>query len=181
MENEANPNANSQNQPTSDEQKNNAPEHQSLIDELGVKDLNDIIIPSGNKLFAAAGREAPIVEFSGDSLIMHHPHLPLVDGGPEEKIIESVDPRGILLDELSIPKKIPAAKYKGLPIYVSGELEHNSTRHIAVVLDNEGSLHFIYDQEGKRLTAPDIYRLRNSTFDGEISACEGIKSFSLDE
>jgi hypothetical protein len=162
--------------------RNTNPTDQSpIVDQLGIIDLNDIIIPTETAVFAAAGRDAPVAEFAEDFLVMHPPHLPLVEDRACEVITEQVDERGILLDELGVPRKIGATKYRGLPLYVSGEQEEDSTRHIAVVLDEHNGTHFVYDEDGKRLNSDEIYKLRTKSVDGELSSIEGITVPSLDE
>lgn len=159
----------------------NPTDHSPIVDQLGIIDLNDIIIPTETALFAAAGRDAPVAEFAEDFLVMHPAHLPLAEDREYEVITEQVDERGILLDELGMPRKIGATKYRGLPLYVSGEQEEDSTRHIAVVLDQHDGTHFIYDEDGKRLNSDEIYKLRTKSVDGELSSVEGITVPSLDE
>jgi hypothetical protein len=57
--------------------------------------------------------------------------------GPEEEIVVGIDERGIVLDELGMPKKIPTAKYQGFPIYYFGEQKEGTLKHYAAVLTSD--------------------------------------------
>ena len=127
-------------------------ENTSLVDELGIQDIYEPMAGLDGKIFCTAGRDAPVAEFNEDYLILHPPQLPLYEQGPEEEIVVSVDERGIVLDELGVAKKIPAAKYQGFPIYYFGEQKEGTLKHYAAVLTADERLVFIFDDKGERLT-----------------------------
>lgn len=158
-----------------------ADDNASLVDELGIVDIYEPMAGLAGKIFCTAGRDAPVAEFSDEFLILHPPQLPLYEKGPEEEIVVAVDERGIVLDELGTPKKIPTAKYKGYPIYYFGEQKEGTLKHYAAALRQEdNTLHFIFNEAGERLTTDFIYRLRNKSVNGEISKFPGLTS-DLDE
>jgi hypothetical protein len=162
------------------EQERDPDDNTSLVDELGIVDIYEPMAGLDGKIFCTAGRDAPVAEFSDEFLILHPPQLPLYEKGPEEEIVVSVDERGIVLDELGLPKKIPTAKYKGYPIYYFGEQKEGTLRHYAAALKEDGTLHFIFNETGERLTTDFIYKLRNKSVNGEISKFPGLSS-DLDE
>ncbi|MBS1993771.1 MAG: hypothetical protein JSS83_24815 [Cyanobacteria bacterium SZAS LIN-3] len=147
---------------------------QTLADELGIEDIYDPMVGMDGKVFCTAGRDAPIAEFNGDFLILHPPQLPLDDSNRAEDFTLRVDDRNILLDEFGQPKKIPAAHFKGCPIYYSGEQVPGSSTHYAVALAHDGSLHALYFNQGRRLTTKDIYEFRNKSEAGELSTFEEV-------
>lgn len=149
-------------------------ENTSLVDELGIQDIYEPMAGLDGKIFCTAGRDAPIVEFNEDYLILHPPQLPFYEQGPEEEIVVSVDERGIVLDELGVAKKIPTAKYQGFPIYYFGEQKEGTLKHYAAVLTADERLVFIFDEKGERLTTDDVYKLRNKSVNGEISQFPGL-------
>ncbi len=88
-----------------------------LADELGIEDIYQPLVGGHGKLFCAAGRDAPLVVFEEDFLVLHPAQKPLMedDAGVEEMQVQ-VNERGLLLNELGEVKKITAAKYRGRPI-----------------------------------------------------------------
>jgi hypothetical protein len=146
----------------------------SLIDELGIQDIYEPMAGLDGKMFCTAGRDTPVVEFAEEYLILHPPQLPFYEQGPEEEIVVNIDARGIVLDELGMPKKIPTAKYQGFPIYYFGEQKEGTLKHYAAVLTNDERLVFIFDDKGDRLTTDDVYKLRNKSVNGEISQFPGL-------
>lgn len=149
-------------------------EHTSLVDELGIRDIYEPMADLDGKVFCTAGRDTPVVEWAEDFLILHPPQLPFYEQGPEEEIVVMVDDRGIVLDELGIPKKIPTAKYQGFPIFYCGEQKEGTLRHYAVVLTEDDRLVFIFNDKDERLTTDDVYKLRNKSVNGEISQFPGL-------
>jgi len=152
----------------------------ALVDELGIFDIYEPMADLDGKIFCTAGRDAPVAEFVDDFLIMHPPQLPLYETGPEEEIVVLVDDRGIVLDELGMAKRIPTAKYKSFPIFYFGEQKEGTLKHYAVVMAEDQSLYFIFDEHGERLTTDAVYRLRNKSVNGEISKFPGLHC-DLDE
>lgn len=146
----------------------------SLIDELGIQDIYEPMAGLDGKMFCTAGRDTPVVEFAEEYLILHPPQLPFYEQGPEEEIVVNIDARGIVLDELGMPKKIPTAKYQGFPIYYFGEQKEGTLKHYAAVLTADERLVFIFDDKGDRLTTDDVYKLRNKSVNGEISQFPGL-------
>jgi hypothetical protein len=140
-----------------------------LADELGVEDIYIPIMGKDGKIFCTAGRDAPIAEFEGDFLILHPPQMPLDVSDRGEAFTNVCDERGILLNELGEPKKIPAATYMGCPIYIIGEQRPGTLKNYVVVLTPEGTQHSIYYVDGERLTYTEIYALRNKSADGELA------------
>ncbi len=149
-------------------------EHVSLVDELGIRDIYEPMADLDGKVFCTAGRDTPVVEWAEDFLILHPPQLPFYEQGPEEEIVVMVDDRGIVLDELGVPKKIPTAKYQGFPIYYFGEQKEGTLKHYAVVLTPDERLVFIFNDKEERLTTDDVYKLRNKSVNGEISQFPGL-------
>jgi hypothetical protein len=151
-------------------EENGAPkdEPQSLVDDLGVHTLRDLLFGKHGKLFSAAGRLSPVVEVNVDSLVMHPPNKPFDSGGETEDIIIHVDERGILMDELGNKKRIAGAKFNGNPVYVLGETHEETGKNLVAALDGGGELHRLY-LGPKILTAPAAFKLRNKTHDGELS------------
>lgn len=145
-----------------------------LVDQLEVQTIYEPLVGHEGKIYCPAGRDAPVVEFTEEYLIMHPPQVPLYEFGPEEDIVIMVDERGILLDELGEPKKIKAARFKGYPIYYFGEQKEGTLKHYAVVLSAQEMLHFILDKDGERMTTDQIYKLRNKSIDGELSMYPGL-------
>ncbi|MBU6455833.1 MAG: hypothetical protein KGS72_28945 [Cyanobacteria bacterium REEB67] len=148
--------------------------HRALADELGIEDIYDPMFGKDGKVFCTAGRDAPIAEFTDDFLILHPPQIPLDESSAGENFSNQCDARGILLDELGQPKKIPAATYKGCPIFFLGEQKPGTYKHFATVIAHDGSMHALYFEQGHRLTTQDIYELRNRSNDGELSSFEEI-------
>jgi hypothetical protein len=142
--------------------------HKPLADELGITDIYDPMVGKDGKVFCTAGRDAPIAEFTDEVLILHPPQRPLDDSSAGEDFSLHVDERGILLDEFGKPKKIPAATYKGCPIYYLGEQVAGTLTHYAAALAHDGSLHALFYELGSRLTTKDVYELRNKSAQGDL-------------
>lgn len=159
------------------------PRAPGLADELGIEDIYQPLVGGHGKLFCAAGRDAPLVVFEDDFLVLHPAQKPLMDDDAAcEEMQVQINERGLLLNELGEVKKITAAKYRGRPIYISGEQRDNTYKHYVLAEDFDGTLHFIFDQdkEGERITADEAYRMRNATFNGELSKFRQLRS-TLDE
>ena len=160
--------------PSQGQNHNNDAEPASLVDELGINDIYEPMADLDGKVFCTAGRDTPVAEFEADYLILHPPQLPFYEQGPAEEIVVSVDDRGIVLDELGIPKKIVTAKYQGFPIYYFGEQKEGTLKHYAAVLTNDDRLVFIFNDKEERLTTDDVFKLRNKSVNGEISQFPGL-------
>ncbi|CAN5580314.1 hypothetical protein BH11CYA1_BH11CYA1_40240 [soil metagenome] len=154
--------------------RDNDSEPASLVDELGIVDIYEPMADLDGKVFCTAGRDTPVAEFEADYLILHPPQLPFYDQGPAEDIVVGVDDRGIVLNELGVPKKIPTAKYQGFPIYYFGEQKEGTLKHYATVLTADERLVFIYNDKEERLTTDDVFKLRNKSVNGEISQFPGL-------
>ena len=151
------------------------PHSMPLADELGVEDIYIPIMGKDGKVFCTAGRDAPIAEFNGDLLILHPPQMPLDASDQGEVFTNVCDERGILLNELGEPKKVPAATFKGCPIFIIGEQRPGTLRNYVVALTPEGTQHALYDIDGERLTYPEIYEFRNKSADGELAIFDEIE------
>lgn len=141
----------------------------TLVDELGVEDLNDILFSDRGRIFSAAGRDAPVAELSSDGVLLRPAQKPFTeDDTKSEVIVYHVNERGVLLNELGDERRISGAKFRGKPIYTLGEIKPDTVKHYAGWFDDEGKIHKFYVQ-GEVLTADMVYRIRNRTHDGEIS------------
>lgn len=155
--------------------KQRQPELESLVDELGIEDLTDILVGNRGRIFSAAGRDAPVAEFDQDGVLLRPPQKPYMEQEAREIIVFSVDAQGILLNELGERRKIVGAKYKGQPIYSMGETKPDTVKHYAAWFDEAGNAHKFFVQ-GEALTVDMVYRIRNRTHDGEISNFPEIQS-----
>ncbi len=87
----------------------------------------------------------------------------------------NVDEFGVLLDDLGNRKHIAGAKYRGLPLWFSGEQMPGTLKHYAVWFDELGVAHKLY-VEGEPMTTDKAFRCRNKTHDGELHGFEDIES-----
>lgn len=147
----------------------------TLVDELGVEDLTDVLFGVRGRIFSAAGRNTPVAELNEEGVLLRPAQKPYMDEPPKEVIVFGVDDRGILLNELGERRKIVGAKYKGRPIYTLGETKPGTVKHYAAWFDDDWCPHKFYVQT-EALTVDMIYRIRNRTHDGEISAFPEIRS-----
>lgn len=144
------------------------PEELPFVDELGIEE-NDIPIRGGRgRIFSAAGRFSPLIEFTDEHVIMHPPQLPFSEDGPAEDIHTEVDRRGVLLDELGNAKHIAGAKFKGQTLWYLGEQLPGTTKYMVAWFDADDRPHKLYVNE-EPLTVEVVFRLRNKTHDGELS------------
>jgi len=148
-------------------------ESESLADELGVEDLRRVVFGNRGRLFSAAGRGAPIVEFAGDFLIMHPPDKPFAEQGTSEEIEQHVSERGVLIDELGNEKKVSAAKFHGQTLFWLAEQWPGSSRNYVCWFDEDGKPQKIYMGE-QAITVDVAFKLRNRTHDGELSIFEDL-------
>lgn len=149
---------------------------ETLAEELGVEDLNEIVFGGRGRLFSAAGKDSPIAEVTEDGLVLRPSQKPFAEEeGSSEEIILHVDEQGILLDELGVQRRIVGAKFKGHSIYWLGDTKPGTTKHYAAWFDNSGGVHRMFVQD-EPLTADMVYRIRNRTHDGEISVFKEIVS-----
>lgn len=139
-----------------------------LVDELGVEDLRELIFGKRGRLFSAAGRQAPVAEFTDDFLVLHPPQKPFAESGATEDIVSHVDDRGVLLNEVGAPRKIAGAKFKGRELWWLGERMPGTLRHYVGWFDDAGKSHKLYIN-GEAITTEVAYRMRNRTHDGELS------------
>ena len=161
-------------QPGQQQQPQPQADHRPLAETLGIEDIYDPMVGHDGKVFCTAGRDAPIAEFDGDFLILHPPQMPLDESSAGEDFSLHCDARGIVLDELGVAKKVPAATIKGCPIFFVGEQKPGTLKHFVAAITPDGSLHAIYFRNGARLTSQDVYDLRNRSADGEISTFEDV-------
>ncbi|MBI4534009.1 MAG: hypothetical protein HY711_08670 [Candidatus Melainabacteria bacterium] len=148
-------------------------EPKPLAEELGVKDLRELIFGKKGRLFSAAGKLSPIAEFTEQHVVLHPPDKPLKDEGPAEDIVLHVSERGVLLDDLGAEKTIAGAKFRGQKVYWLAEQQPGTTRHYAGWFDQSGKPHLLYTK-GEPLTTDMAYRYRNRTHDGELSIFEDL-------
>ncbi len=145
------------------------PEKVSLVDELGVEDIDRPVYGGRGRVFAAAGRNSPVAEFTDDFLVLHPPQLPFEDEEAEsEVIVIRMDEDGILINELGARKKVPGAKFQGRELYYYWEQKPGTMKHYAVYFDDEHKPHYLLI-DTEKLTVDIIYQLRNMTHDGELS------------
>lgn len=142
-------------------------EELSLVDELGVSGLRDLLFGKHGKLFSAAGRNYVVAEVNGESLVMHPPDKPFASVDKTEEIGIKTDDRGILLDELGEPKRISGGKFNGDPLYVLGERD-DTGKNVVAALSKDGKLQKLYFGP-HLLTSAAAFKLRNKTHDGELS------------
>jgi hypothetical protein len=147
----------------------------SLAEQLGISGLRQKKLAIDGRFFDAAGDSSPIAEFADGFLVFHPPQKPLKDKGPSEEITLHVDERGVLLDARRQPRKIPAALFKGRELFVLGETKPATMKHLVACLDQGGKLNKLYLEE-EPLTLDQALRLRNQTFDGEISVFPELRS-----
>src|SRR3990167_7684466 len=116
-------------------------EAKPLAEELGVKDLRELIFGSKGRLFSAAGKLSPIAEFTDGFVVLHPPDKPLDQQGPAEEIALHASDRGVLLDDLGNEKAVAGAKFRGQKIFWLDEQQRGTTRHYAGWFDESGSPH----------------------------------------
>ncbi len=145
-------------------------ESQSFVDELNVQDLNYPLRDSRGRQFSAAGRSAPVAEFTDEFLVLHPPQMPYQDAdyGPSEEIVLMMDDTGVLVDETGERKRISGAKFEGRALFYFWEQRPGTLKHYAVFFDDEQKHHYL-TVEGERVTTDIIYKLRNMTHDGELT------------
>lgn len=143
-------------------------ENVSLVDELGVQDLRELIFGNRGRLFSAAGREAPVAEFTEEFLVLHPPQKPFEEIGKSEDIGIKTDERGVLLNEINQPRKIAGAKFGGAELWWLGERAPDTIKHYAGWFDESGKVHKLF-VNGDPITTEVVYRMRNRTHDGELS------------
>ncbi len=151
-----------------------------LVDELGIHDLTDPIAGGRGRLFAAAGRDSPIAEFTEEALVLYPPQKPFVDPqaeqpGSSEFITRHCDETGILLDEIGNRKKIPGAKFNGNQIYWLMLQKPGTLKHLVGWFDAQGNCHLLY-QDGRLIISDEAYKLRNKTHDGELNIFTDLTS-----
>jgi hypothetical protein len=140
----------------------------NLADELGIIDISEPIFGGRGRLFSAAGRNAPVAEFTSEFLVLHPPLKPFEEDGPVEVITSHQDERGVLLDELSREKTIPGARFKGKQLYWLAEHKPGTLKHIAGWVDEQNKTHRLFS-EGEVMLVDDVFKLRNRTHDGELT------------
>ncbi len=158
-----------------DDDESSAPRVKSLAQSLGLRNLMYPITTGYGRMFSAAGPKAPVVEFTEEFVVMHPPHLPFTEEGPSEDIVIRTDKRGVLLDELGIPKPISGAKFRGNSLWFAGEQKQGTLKHYAIWFDQHGTQHKLY-VNNEPLTTDIIFRLRNKTHDGELNIFPDIKT-----
>ena len=169
-ENDKAPSSSSETSPTVQEQGAQPPaaHDPSLAEELGVSNLEAPILGARGRLFSTAGPNSPIAEFTDDFLVLHPPQKPLASEGPSETIMLYMDDRGVLLNEIGEPRKVPTARYHGRELFYFWEQKPGTLRHYVVWFDDAGAHHYLI-ADGEKMTTEIAYRLRNMTHDGEIS------------
>ena len=145
------------------------PTRPSLVDELGVEDIDRPVYGGRGRVFAAAGRDSPIAEFTDDFLVLHPPQRPFEDEEAEsEVIVIRMDDDGILINELGDRKKVPGARFQGRDLFYYWEQKPGTMKHYAVFFDDEHKPHYLLI-DSEKLTVDIIFQLRNMTHDGELS------------
>lgn len=156
------------------------PSAQSFAEELGVTDLGDPILASHGRIFSVAGPDHPVAEFTDEFLVMHPSDKPYQeeDKSPSEDIVFKMDSRGVILNEIGEPKKIPGAKFNGNELFVYWKLRPGSLFHYVVFFDQNNKPNFLIIK-GHKLTTELVYKLRNMTHNGELTHYPDI-SFAPD-
>lgn len=152
----------------------------SFAEELGVVDLGDPILASHGRIFSVAGPDHPVAEFTDEFLVMHPADKPYQeeDKSPSEDIVFKMDNRGVILNEIGEPKKIPGAKFNGREIFVYYKLRPGSLFHYVVFFDDANKPNFL-TVRGHRLTTELVYKLRNMTHNGDLTFYPDM-NFELD-
>lgn len=152
----------------------------SFAEELGVVDLTDPILASHGRIFSVAGPDHPVAEFTDEFLVMHPSDKPYQeeDKAPSENIVFRMDARGVILNEIGEPKKIPGAKFNGFEIFVYYKLRPGSLFHYVVFFDEANKPNFL-TVRGHRLTTELVYKLRNMTHNGDLTFYPDM-NFELD-
>lgn len=154
--------------PANQAQPPNSTEPMTLAEELGLEDDTAPIFGGRGRLFSAAGKHSPVIEFKSEEVIIHPPQLPFSEDGPTEEIRTRVDNRGVLLDELGVAKHIAGARFKGKMLWVLGEQLPGTTKNLVAWFDDQGKTHKLYVND-EPLSVDVVFRLRNKTHDGELS------------
>lgn len=93
----------------------------SLVDELGIVDLDIPVYGGRGRVFSAAGRNAPVAEFTEDFLVLHPPQRPFEDEEAEsEVIVIRMDDDGILINELGNARKYPEQNFRAKRFFITG-------------------------------------------------------------
>ncbi|HEY9682744.1 MAG TPA: hypothetical protein V6C86_14300 [Oculatellaceae cyanobacterium] len=158
-----------------DDEKKKPNQAQPLADELGVEDIYDPIAAGRGRLFSTAGRDAPIVEFTDDCLVLHPPQQPYHETDKGERISIYADDNGVLLDEFGVQKKMGGARFHGHVLYWMAEQKPGTTRHLIAWFDENNRPHKLF-VEGEPVTTDMVYKFRNNTHDGEISIFPELES-----
>ncbi len=148
-----------------------APIEKTFVEELGVVDLEENPIQAKHgRLFSVAGPDHPVAEFTEEYLVMHPSDKPYQqeDEGPSEDIVFRMDNRGVILNEIGEPRKIPGAKYNGQDLWIYWKLRPRSLWHYVIFFDQEDAPNFL-TINGHRLTSDLVYKLRNMTHNGELT------------
>lgn len=147
-----------------------SPKERSFAEELGVVDLGDPILASHGRIFSVAGPDHPVAEFTDEFLVMHPSDRPYQaeDKSPSEDIVFRMDARGVILNEIGEPKKIPGAKFNNHEIFVYYKLRPGSLFHYVVFFDDDKRPNFL-TVRGHRLTTELVYKLRNMTHNGDLT------------
>lgn len=156
------------------------PRERSFAEELGVVDLGDPILASHGRIFSVAGPDHPVAEFTDEFLVLHPSDKPYQeeDKSPSEDIVFKMDSRGVILNEIGEPKKIPGAKFNNHEIFVYYKLRPGSLFHYVVFFDDNQKPNFL-TVKGHRLTTELVYKLRNMTHNGDLTFYPDI-NFELD-
>lgn len=150
----------------------------SIIDKLGVEDLQKTYVLMNGREFAAAGREIPVAEFDDFGLVMHNPELPLSNVSVPEIIASRHDEHGIVLDELGEKRKIIGARYHGREIYWHKDIVPETTRHFIAWYDDDWKAYALY-LEDVRLNVDIILKLRARTLNGELGMFAELRTEPL--
>jgi hypothetical protein len=161
--------------PEAEDRRRQQDDEPSLVDELGVEDLTDILFGNRGRIFSAAGRNSPVAELGPEGVLLRPAQKPYMEEDAGEVIVFRVNEKGILLNELGEQRKIVGAKFKGNAIYTLGETKPGTVKHYAAWFDESGQPHKLLVQ-GEPLTTDMIYRIRNRTHDGEISSFPEVQS-----
>lgn len=148
----------------------NNPTEKSFAEELGIVDLGDPILASRGRLFSVAGPDHPVAEITEEYVVIHPQDKPYQqeDIAPSENIVFNMNDRGIILNEIGEPRKIPGARYNGYEVFVYWKLRAGTLFHFVVFFDQDDVPNFL-TINGHRLTTKEAYKLRNMTHNGDLT------------
>jgi hypothetical protein len=149
--------------------------NRTFADELGVDDLSEPVFGGRGKLFSAAGRDSPIAEFTAEHVLLHAPDKPYNNEKFEDEIANSINRKGILLDEMGNEKRLKGAKFQGKALYCMGVREEQTGKNLVAWFNEKGEPRPIFFG-GALVTYDTAIKLRNKTHNGELADVAGVSA-----